>query len=121
MGRFWRRKLRLQFEVDSSTLWHVLFIALAVRHPWSAVYRAAVRQQLRVLNSTRRALAEWAAVRWFQHGPEATERTLKRALEEIGWEMVDAMRLLREDARAPVLQLPSRTWAQQVGGAEVAV
>ena len=67
----------MHFKVDSSVLWHVLFIALGVRHPQSAVYRAVVHKQLRVMKSILRALAEWSGVRWFQHGPTVTERTRK--------------------------------------------
>ena len=41
--------------------------------------------------------------------PKQTERALQRALGGIGWEMVDATRLLRgEEAGAQVLRLPWR-------------
>ena len=44
MGRVWRRKIHVYFKMDSSTLWWVLWLAFKVRHPRTAVYRAAVQQ-----------------------------------------------------------------------------
>ena len=42
MGRVWRRKIQVHFKLDSSTLWQSLWLALQVRHPRTAMYRAAV-------------------------------------------------------------------------------
>ena len=121
MGRFWRRKLLLHFKVDSNTLWEVLWTAFQVRHPRSAVYRAAVRQQLRVMNSTRAALAEWARARWYQHGAGASDRGLHNALSEIGWEVTDVTWHLRPREGAEVLHIPWERWARQAPGQETAV
>ena len=111
----------MHFKVDSSTLWEVLWLALRVRHPRSAVYRAAVRQQLRVMNNTRGTLAEWARARWYQHGAEATERQLRTALHEIGWEITDVTWHLRPRVGASVLHMPWEQWAAQAPGQTVAV
>ena len=121
MGRFWRRKLLLHFKVDSSTLWEVLWLAFKVRHPRSAVYRAAVRQQLRVMNSTRGALAEWARAQWFRQGAEATERRLREVLREIGGEVADVTWHLRPREGANVLHIPWEQWEAQAPGRAVAV
>ena len=39
-----RRKLCMHFRVDSGTLWCVLRLALGVKHPRLALYRAAVQR-----------------------------------------------------------------------------
>ena len=121
MGRFWRRKLLLHFTVDSSTLWEVLWLAFRVRHPRSASYRAAVKQQLRVINSTRSTLAEWARARRYRQGAKATERRLRNALCEIGWEIADVTWHLRPREGANVLHIPWERWAAQAQGRAVAV
>ena len=87
----------------------------------SLIYRATTRQQLRVMNNTRRSVAEWAAARWCQHGQEATEGGLQRGLHEIGWEIVDVTRHLRPRPGLQVLQLPWDKWAVSVPGNAVAV
>ena len=79
MGRVWRRKIHVHFKLDSSMLWWILWFLFKVRHPRTAMYRAVV-QELRVMNTTRRSLSEWSAAQWYQHGAEATEGALRRAL-----------------------------------------
>ena len=44
MGRVWRRKILVPFKLDSGTLWRILWLAFQVRHPHTAMYRAAVQQ-----------------------------------------------------------------------------
>ena len=85
------------------------------------MYRAAVQQQLRVMNTTRQALSAWSTAPWYQHGAAATESVLRRALREIGWEIVDVTAELRQQEGGPTLQLPWDTWASTVPGANVAV
>ena len=121
MGRVWRREIRVHFKLDSSTLWQILWLAFQVRHPRTAMYRAAVQQLLRVMNTTRRAPSAWSTARWYQHGAAATENVLQRALREIGWEIVDMTAELRQREGRPTLQLPWETWVNTVPGADVAV
>ena len=85
------------------------------------IYRAAVRQQLQVMNNTRNALAEWARARWYWQGAEATERRLRNALREIGWEIADVTWHLRPKEGASVLHIPWERWAEQTPGRAVAV
>ena len=121
MGRVWRRKIQVHFKLDSRTLWQILWLAFQVRHPRTAMYRAAVQQQLRVMNTTRRALSTWFTARWYHHGAAATENVLRRALREIGWEIVDVTAEFCQREGRPMLQLPWDTWASTGPGAGVAV
>ena len=121
MGRVWRRKIQVHFKQDSSTLWRVLWLALQVRHPRTVMYRAAVQQQLRVMNTTRQAQSAWSIAWWYQHGAAATESVLRRAPREIGWEIVDVTAELRQREGRPTLRLLWDTWASTVPGADVAV
>ena len=72
MGRVWRRKIQVHFKLDSSTLWRILWLPFQVQHPRTTMYRVAVQQQLRVMNTTRQALSVWSIARWYQHGAAAT-------------------------------------------------
>ena len=86
------------------------------------MYRAAVQQQLWVMNTTRRALSARSTARWYQHA--AKESVLRRALSEIDWELpsiVDVTAELRQREGRPTLQLPWETWANTIPGADVAV
>ena len=105
MGRVWRRKILVHFKLDSSTLWQSLWLAFQVRHPRTKMHRAAVQQQLRVMNTTRRALSAWSTARWYHHGAVATESVLRRALREIGREIVEVTAELRHREGRPTLQL----------------
>ena len=50
----------MHFKLDSSTLWQILWLAFQVRHPRTAMYRAAVQQQLQPARTrTRREGAVW--------------------------------------------------------------
>ena len=111
----------MHFKPDSSTLWHILWVAFQVRHPRTAMYRAAVQQRLRVMNTTGHAPRTWSTARWYQRGAAATESVLRRPLREIGWEIVDMTVELRQREGRPTLQLPWDTWASTVPGADVAV
>ena len=44
MGRAWRRKIQVHFKLVSSTLWWIVWLAFEVRHPRTAMLRAAVQQ-----------------------------------------------------------------------------
>ena len=63
-GRVWRRKIQVHLKLDCTTLWRILWLAFQVRHPQTVMYRAAVQQQLRVMNTTRQALSAWSTARW---------------------------------------------------------
>ena len=106
---------------DSSTLWQMSWLAFHVRHPRTTMYKAAVQQQLRVMNMTRQALSAWSTARWYQHGAASTESVLRRALSDIGWEIVDVTAELRQREGRPAFQLPWETWANTVPGADVAL
>ena len=85
----------MHFKLDSNTLWRILWLAFQVWHPRTAMYRAAVQQQLRVMNTTRQALSTWSTARWYQHGAAATDSVPRRALREIGREIVNVTAELR--------------------------
>ena len=40
------------FQVGTSTLWQILWLAFQVRHPRTTIYRSAMQQQLSVMNTT---------------------------------------------------------------------
>ena len=111
----------MHFKLDCSTPWRMPWLAFQVRHPRLTVYKAAVRQQLRVTNATRRSLLEWPAARWFQHGDGATESVLQRALTQVEWEILDVTAQPHQREGLPTLQLPWEKWADTVPGQDVAV
>ena len=49
------------------------------------------------------------------------ERALQRALQEVGWDIVDITEQLQQSEGAPTLLLPWETWADSVPGANTAV
>ena len=94
MGHFWQCKIWIHFNIDSNTASQILWVALGVRHLRSAIYRAAVRPQLFVMNNTRGVLAVWAVARWYQHEQDATKGGLAHCLQGRGWEVADLTRHL---------------------------
>ena len=110
----------MHFKLDSYTLWWFLWLAFQVRHLRTAMYRAAVQQQLRVMNTAQQALSAWSTARWYRLGAAATESLLRKALSEIGWEIVDVTAQLRQQVGRPMLQLPWEKWAGKAPGADVA-
>ena len=106
----------MHLKLDSSTLWRILWLAFQVRHPRTAMYGAAVHQQLRVMNTTRQALSAWSTARWYQHVAAATKSVLRRAFSKIGWEIVDMTAESHQREGRPTLQLPWETWPTQSRG-----
>ena len=45
------RKIQVHLKLDFSTLWWILWLAFHRRHPWTAMYRVALQQQLRVMDT----------------------------------------------------------------------
>ena len=58
-------KIEVHFKLDSSTRWRIRWLAFEVRHPRTAMYRAAMQQRLRVMNTTRQALSAWSSALWY--------------------------------------------------------
>ena len=61
-GRVWRKWLR---PTDFSTLWHLLDVALHVKHPHTVAHKSTIRTQLRLMNGLCSDSAAWAVRRWF--------------------------------------------------------
>ena len=117
-GRSWRRSLKMDFKVDSSTLWDVLDRAFGGQHPRTIVYQTAVWARVRTINNSRADLALWAVERWHQSGQQSTETEV---LGELGMVITDVTVELREHESRQKIEFPWEEWKRLAQGQQVAV